>query len=68
VQSITMCHDALALHIVKHFANLLGRKFVVIQKRNELRDRPLEIDIVFPERIVGVNEKVLGMQGFSFGS
>jgi hypothetical protein len=31
----------------------------MIQKRDEARDRPLKVDIVLPERIVGVDEEVL---------
>src|SRR5271169_557626 len=62
VQPVAMRDDALALHIVEHFAHLLRRKFVVIEKRNEAGDRPLKINVVFPERIVRVDEKGLGKQ------
>jgi hypothetical protein len=34
----------------------------MIEERNEARNRALEINVVFPERIVGVNEKGLGIQ------
>jgi hypothetical protein len=64
VQSVPVFHNALALHVVEHSAHLLGRKLVVIQKRDEARDRPLEINIVLPQRIVGVDEKGLGRQAF----
>ena len=62
VQPIAMRDNALALHIVEHLPHLLRRKFVVIKKRNELGDRPLKIDIVFPKRIVRVDQKVLAKQ------
>src|SRR5258707_4896153 len=65
VKPVAMLHDALTFHIVDHFPNLLGRKFVMIQKRNKPDDGPLEINIVFPESIVGVDEKGLGNQAFS---
>jgi hypothetical protein len=60
-----MRHDAFTLHIVEDFPHLRRGKFVVIEKGNEARDRPLEVDIVFPERIVGVDEEGLGRQASS---
>src|SRR6202522_876097 len=62
VQPVAMRNNAFALYIVKHLAHLLRRKFVVIEKRNELDDRPLKINVVFPKRIVRVDEKGLGKQ------
>src|ERR1700730_9513608 len=50
VQAVAMRYDAFALHLVEHLAHLLGREFVVIQKRDEARDGPLEVDVVLPER------------------
>src|ERR1700683_2723900 len=57
VQAVTMRDDALALRIVEHLAHLLGRKLVVIEKRNKLRDGALEVNVVLPQRVVGVDEK-----------
>jgi hypothetical protein len=34
----------------------------MIEERNELLDGPLEINIVLPERVVGVDEEGLGIQ------
>jgi hypothetical protein len=34
--------------------------FAVVEKRDELGDRPFKINIVFPERVIGVNEQSLG--------
>ena len=71
VQAVAVGHDAFALNVVENFAYLLGRKFMVIEKRNEARDRALKIDIVFPERIVGIDEKCLGaslLLAFSFSN
>src|SRR5947207_97005 len=65
VQSIPVLHDAFALHLVEHLAHLLGRKLVVIQKRNKASDGPLEIDVVLPERVVSVDEESLGRQASS---
>ncbi len=60
VQAITVFHDAFALHVIEHFAHLLGRELVVIQKRDEAGDGPLEVNVVLPERVVGVDEEGLG--------
>ena len=60
VQPVAVLHNAFALHIVQHFAHLLGRKLVVIEKRNETRDGALEVNVVLPERIVGVDQQGLG--------
>jgi hypothetical protein len=62
VQSVAVLHDTFALHIVEHLAHLFGRKLVVIEKRNKLGDRPLKVDVIFPERIVSVDEQSLGIQ------
>jgi hypothetical protein len=32
----------------------------MVEERNELRDRPFEIDVVFPERVIGIDEQSLG--------
>src|SRR5580693_5461581 len=50
--SVTMLHHALPLHIVENFAYLLGRKLMMIQKRNEAGNGTFEVDVVFPQRIV----------------
>jgi hypothetical protein len=60
-----MGHDALALHIVENFAYLLGRELVVIEKRNKLRDGALEVNVVLPESVVGVDEEGLREQALS---
>jgi hypothetical protein len=41
---------------------MFGRKFVMIEKRNKLPNRPFEIYVVLPQRVVGVDEEGLGKQ------
>jgi hypothetical protein len=36
----------------------------MIQKRDKASNGPLEVDVVLPERIVGVDEEGLGRQAF----
>jgi hypothetical protein len=63
VETITVFGDALSFHVVEDFPDLLGRELVMIQKRNEMSDGSLEVNIVFPERVVGIDEKSLGDRG-----
>src|SRR5580658_9155220 len=65
VQSVTVRDDALALHVIEHLAHLLRREFVVVEKRNEAGDCPLKINIIFPKRIVRVDQKCLWKQSSS---
>jgi hypothetical protein len=59
VKPITVAHDALAFHIVQNCTHLFGRIFTMIEERDETRDGALKIDVVFPERIVGIDEQRL---------
>ena len=59
VQAVSMADYALALHIVQNRANLFGRIFVVVQKGYETSDGAFEIDVVFPQRVIGVDEQGL---------
>src|SRR5579872_312324 len=59
MQAVAVLCDTFALDVVKNFPHLLWGKFVVIEERNEFRDGSLEVDIVLPQRIVGVDKKVL---------
>jgi hypothetical protein len=38
----------------------------MIQKGDEMRDGALEVDVIFPERVVGVDEQ--GLAGQALGS
>jgi hypothetical protein len=31
----------------------------MVEERNKLGDRPLEIDVIFPERVIGIDEQSL---------
>jgi hypothetical protein len=73
VQAVAVSHDAFALDIVEHGAHLFGRKLVMIEKRDEAGDGALEVDVVLPQRVVGVDEEglerhALGSWLFAFGS
>jgi hypothetical protein len=63
VQPITVLDDALALDFVQHLSDLLRRVFLMIQKRDEVGNRPLKVNVVFPKRIVSVDEQMLARGG-----
>jgi hypothetical protein len=56
--------DAFALDVIKDFADLFGREFVMIQEFDKARNGALEVDIVLPESVVGVDEESLGHASF----
>jgi hypothetical protein len=33
---------------------------MMVQKRNEIRDGALEVNVVLPERVIGIDEQRLG--------
>jgi hypothetical protein len=59
VEAVSVLHDAFALDIIEHLADLLRRELVVVKERNETGDRALEVDVVLPEGVVGVDEEGL---------
>jgi len=52
--------DGGALDCVEVFADLFGGVDAVVEVGDEGGDRALEVDVVFPERVVGVDEEGLG--------
>jgi len=54
-----MSHDVFPLNIVQDQPHLLRRVLLVIEIGNEFRDRALEVDVVFPQRVIGVDEQRL---------
>ena len=59
VQSISVLHNRIPLSIIQNFPYLLRRVFAMIKKRNEASDGALEINIVLPERVIGIDEQGL---------
>jgi hypothetical protein len=51
--------NSFALDGVQSLAHLGGRVLVVVQIADEGGDGALEVDVVFPQRIVGVDEQRL---------
>src|SRR5258708_36546914 len=68
VQVVAMRYDAFAIDIVQDLAHLLGRELVMIQKGNEASDGALEVDVVLPESVVGVDEEGLGHASYELGA
>ena len=59
VHAVAVLANVLALHVVQHLAHLVGRELAMVEKGNEVGNRALEVDVVFPERVVRINEQVL---------
>ena len=54
-----MSQDGFALDSIKRLANLGRRVFMVIEEADECSNGALEVDVVFPERIVCIDEQIL---------
>src|SRR5216684_5109150 len=59
LQPVAVSDDALAFHVIENLAYLSGRILVMVQEGNELSNGTFEVDIVFPESVIGVDEKGL---------
>jgi len=60
VQAVAVFEDRVALDIVESKAYLIGRILAMIEERNEPSDRTFKINIVFPERVIRIDEQSLG--------
>ena len=58
-QAVAVREDGLPLNGVQRLAHIGGRVLVVIKVADECGDCALEVNIVLPQRIVGVNEQRL---------
>ena len=59
IQSVSVSFYRLTLHLIEALPYLFRSEFVVIQERNEVGDGPLEVDIVLPERVIGIDKQRL---------
>src|SRR5579859_563502 len=59
IEPVSMREDRFAFDLIEALAHLLRRELVMVQKGNEVGNRPLEVDVVLPERIIGVDEQRL---------
>ena len=59
VQPIAQLRDVFVLHLVQLVPHLRGSEVPVVQKRDEVRDRTLKVNVVFPQRVVGVDHQRL---------
>ena len=59
MQSIAMLDDAFAFDFVQDVPDLGGRVLMMVQERDKVGDGALKVNVVFPERVVGVDQQVL---------
>ena len=64
-EAVAVGEDGFALDCVEGLAHFGGRVLVVVQIADEGGDGALEVDVVFPERIVGIDEQ--GLAGRKLG-
>ena len=64
VESVSVLDDAFTFNVIKDLADLFGSEFVMIQEFDKARNGALEVDIVLPESVVGVDEESLGHASF----
>src|SRR5579859_4135838 len=64
-ETVAVSENGFALAGVEGVADFGGRVFVMIEIADKGCDRTLEVDVVFPERVVGVDEK--GLAGGEVG-
>ena len=60
VRTVAMLQDIFFLDRKQHVTHLLRRVMLVVEKADEVADGALKVDIVFPKRIVGVDQQRLG--------
>src|SRR5260370_41407268 len=56
------------LHVVQYVAHLSRPHRRMVQKRHKLFERALKVDVVFPQRVVGIDDQVLAVHWFSRGA
>jgi hypothetical protein len=59
MQAVTVGANGVVLYSVEVTSNLFGGVDAMIEVRDEAGDRPLEIDVVLPERVVRIDEECL---------
>ena len=60
VRAVSVLQDSFSLHLIKELPHFRRGKVLVVQPLDKPGDRLLEIDVVFPEGVVSINEKGLG--------
>src|SRR5438270_8674149 len=56
-QSIAVDFYVLAFDIINDVAHLSRRQLFVFEEADELSESPLEVDVVFPEGVIGIDEE-----------
>ena len=59
MKSVAVGTDGVVLDLIEMASHLFGSVDAMIEIGDEARDRALEVDVVLPEGVVGVDEKGL---------
>src|SRR5262249_13883998 len=60
VRAIAVLQDVFPLNVVQEKADLLRAHVLVVEALDKAGNGALKVDVVFPERVVGVDEEILG--------
>src|SRR5882724_1148444 len=59
MQAVAEATNAVALNVVQNLTHLLRGEFLMIEERDEVGDGAFEINVVFPQSIVSIDEEGL---------
>src|SRR6516162_6584688 len=54
-----MLQDVFPLDVIQNMADLIRSVVAMVEKRDEVGNCPLEIDVVLPKRVIGIDEQIL---------
>ena len=59
MQAVSVGQDVRPFHVVQNERTSAGEYSLWFEERDEISDRALEVDVVFPQRIVGIDKQRL---------
>src|SRR5215472_10690401 len=60
MRAVAAFQNGFAFYLIQKQPDLGGGHLLMVQPAHELRNRPLEVDVVLPQRVVGIDEESLG--------
>ena len=62
LQTVAMGFDGFTFDLIKVAAHFLRCMGVVVEMRDEIGDRPFKMDVVFPQRVISIQEQGLPLE------
>src|SRR5262245_17239738 len=60
MRAVAAFQNGFAFYLIQKQADLVGSHLLMVEPAHELRDGSLEVDVVLPQRVVGIDEQSLG--------